>query len=128
MNREMFEKYKNQRITSILLSSGINPKYKAFGYILYLLREYKTEDIAAMGNKELISVIMARFDVEHDNVVANFKCLITASSYPFGKRSVILDMIPRLAQGEMPSVYEFVIALSCYVALTEMLMQNEIVD
>lgn len=126
MNRESFEKFKNQRLASILLSAGINPKYKAFGYLLYLLREFESDEIISMSNKEMISHITKKFNVTREHAVANFKCMMSGSAFSFGKRSALFSLIPRLAYDELPTISEFIVAVECYIWLVELLIKDDI--
>lgn len=107
--------YEKQKTVAILLSAGINPKYRAFAYIMYLVQNFRSDEIISMTNKQMTDMICERFSVRSDKVVANFKCLMEAGAYSGGRKSVIFSMLPRLGKSEYPSIHEFMIAVNCYI-------------
>ena len=117
--------YEKQRTVAILLSAGVNPKYRAFAYIVYLVRNFDSDTIMSMSNKQLIDIISEQFSVRTDKVIANFKCLMEACAYSGGRKSVVFSLMPRLGKHEYPSIYEFMVVLSCYIDIIDNYIIND---
>ncbi len=111
--------YEKQRTVAILLSAGVNPKYRAFAYIVYLVRNFDSDTIMSMSNKQIIEIICEKFSMRSDKVIANFKCLMEACAYSGGRKSVVFSLMPRLGKSEYPSIYEFMVVLSCYIDIID---------
>lgn len=111
--------YEKQRTVAILLSAGVNPKYRAFAYIVHLVRNFDSDTIMSMSNKQMIEIICEQFSVRSDKVIANFKCLMEACAYSGGRKSVVFSLMPRLGKNEYPSIYEFMVVLSCYIDIID---------